>query len=179
MAIEFVRGATHKPVAAASLIETLSEQHRWAGRLYVGYPISRTSAGPHHIDALWVSESKGVVAFDLVEGSNVEEIEARQEDAANKIEIRLRSESDLVRKRALRVPIHTVTFAPAATEKGMDVGSDYFVANAESIVSQLQEFTWPDADNTLYRKALSVLDKVSRISGAKVARNPNPDIARV
>ena len=178
MAIEYVRGATRKPVAAESLIEILGGQDRWAGRLYVGYPISRTSAGSHHIDALWMSEDKGVVAFDLVEGSNVEGVEARQEDAANKIEIRLRSESELVKKRELQVPIHTVTFAPGATVEEGDVDSEYVIANADSIVSELQEFSWQEADNTLYRKALSVFDKVSRIRGSKVARHPKREDSR-
>ena len=178
MAIEFVRGATRKPVAAGSLVETLGRQERWEGRLYVGYPISRTSAGPHHIDALWVSATRGVVAFDLVEGSVVEDVEERQEDAANKIEIRLRSESELVRRRKLQVPIHTVTFAPGAAvvERGGEDG--YPVADEGSIVSELRAFTWESADDTLFRKALSVFDKVSRIRSAKVARHPKRESSR-
>ncbi len=175
MAIEFVRGATHKPVAADSLIDILGQQQNWSGRLYVGYPISRTSAGPHHIDALWMSEEKGVVAFDLVEGVDVGDFEARQEDAANKIEIRLRSESELVRRRKLQVEIHTVTFVPRASGVRKSHEQDYPVVNANSIVSKLQTFAWPATNNSLYRKALSVFDKVSRIRRAKVTRHPTRD----
>lgn len=178
MPIEFVRGATRKPVAAGRLIEVLGGQEQWSGRLYVGYPISRTSAGPHHIDALWMSKKRGVVAFDLVEGPKVEDVEARQEDAANKIEIRLRSESDLVRRRKLRVPIHTMTFAPGASLVVGEGGDDYPVADSDSIVSELRGLEWEDANDTLYRKTLSVLDKVSRIRSAKVARHPKREDSR-
>ncbi len=178
MAIEFVRGATRKPVAAEILIQALGKQDRWAGRLYIGYPISRTSAGSHHVDALWMSEEKGVVAFDFVEASNFEGVEARQEDAANKIEIRLRSESELVKKRELQVPIHTITFAPGATVETEEVDSDYPIANEETIVPELEEFSWGCTDNTLYRKALSVFDRVSRIRRSKVARHPQREDSR-
>lgn len=178
MAIEFINGTTDKPIAADELKQILRGDENLEGRLYIGYPISKTSTGSHFIDALWVSAKKGVVAFDLVESPEINDVEMRQEDAANKIEIRLRSESALVRKRNLQIPIHTVTFAPRVnqlTENGED---EYSVANNQSIVPILQEFTWENTATTLFQKALSVLDTVSKIRATTVARHPKRDDSR-
>ena len=70
MSIEIVRGASRKPVASVRLIGILSRRPDWSGRLFVGYPIARTSTGPNRIDALWISEDKGIVAFDRIEGKD-------------------------------------------------------------------------------------------------------------
>ena len=120
MSIEIVRGVSRKSVASAELIDILSRRTDWSGRLFVGYPIARTSTGPNRIDALWISEDKGIVAFDLIEGTDPGDHGVRQDDSANQIERRLRGESGLVRRRRLRIPIHTVSFAPAAAAKVAD-----------------------------------------------------------
>ena len=70
MSIEIVHGVSRKPVASAELIDILSHRTDWSGRLFVGYPIARTSTGPNRIDALWISQDKGIVAFDLIEGTD-------------------------------------------------------------------------------------------------------------
>ena len=96
MSIEVVKGASHKPVASAELIEALTTQSAWSGRLFIGYPLIGTSAGPHRVDALWLSETKGVVVFDLIEGTDFSAYEARQDDSANKLESRLRAHAELL-----------------------------------------------------------------------------------
>lgn len=170
MAIEFIRGSSRKPVAANRLIEILTQKEDWDGRLFIGYPISRTTSGLHHVDALWVSREKGVVAFDLREDSSLDEIELRHEDLANKIEIKLRSESELVRKRKLLVPIHTISFAPGANVNPSDIESDYPACGSNTLLTKLQPIHWSDSNESTYRKALSVLDKVSKIRSSRIPR---------
>ena len=169
MSIEIVRGVSRKPVASAKLIEILSSQPEWSGRLLVGYPIARTSTGPHRIDALWVSEDRGIVAFDLVEGSTPGDYGRRQDDSANQIERRLRGESELVRRRRLRIPIHTISFAPAARIPD-PADDDYPLSGSDSIIDALACFEWPESDTSVYRLALSVVDKVSRIRSGRIKR---------
>ncbi|MCY4222826.1 MAG: ATP-binding domain-containing protein [Thiotrichales bacterium] len=171
MSIEIVRGASRKPVASAKLIDILSHRTDWSGRLFVGYPIARTSTGPNRIDALWISEDKGIVAFDLIEGTDPDDHEFRQDDSANQIERRLRGESGLVKRRRLRLPIHTISFAPAIAPAAADSQSDdYPLAGADSIIHELACFEWPERDLDVYQLALSVIDKVSRIRSGRIKR---------
>ena len=171
MSIEIVRGVSRKPVASAKLIDILSRRTDWSGRLFVGYPITRTSTGPNRIDALWISEDKGIVAFDLIEGTDPGDHGFRQDDSANQIERRLRGESGLVRRRRLRIPIHTISFAPAAAAKAADSqADDYPLAGADSVIDELACFEWPEQDPDAYRLALSVIDKVSRIRSGRIKR---------
>ena len=169
MSIEIVRGASRKPVASAKLVEVLLSQTQWSGRLFIGYPIARTSTGPSRIDALWISSDKGIVAFDLIEGSDLDDHGLRQDDSANQIERRLRAESELIRRRKLRIPIHTISFAPAVNLSNANDG-DYTLTNSDSIVKELSYFEWSKYDSVVYRTALSVIDKVSRIRSGKTRR---------
>ncbi len=169
MSIEIVRGVSRKPVASARLIEILSSRPEWSGRLFVGYPIARTSTGQHRIDALWVSEDRGIVAFDLVEEPSPGDYQHRQDDSANQIERRLRGESALVRRRKLRIPIHTISFAPAA-KIPYSTDDEYPLSGPGSIIDALACFEWPESDTSVYRLALSVIDKVSRIRSGRIKR---------
>ena len=176
MGIEIVRGASRRPVASDKLIEILSSRTEWSGRLFVGYPIARTSTGPHRIDALWVSEDKGIVAFDLVEGPTIG-YQRRQDDSANQIERRLRGESELVRRRKLRIPIHTISFAPAARTQ-ISTDDDYPLSGPDSIVDELAHFKWPKSDPSVYRLSLSVIDRVSKIRSGRINRTIKNDDSR-
>ena len=179
MSIEIVRGVSRKPVASAELIDILSRRTDWSGRLFFGYPIARTSTGPNRIDALWISEDKGIVAFDLIEGTDPGDHGGRQDDSANQIERRLRGESGLVRRRRLRIPIHTVSFAPAAAAKVADSqADDYPLAGVDSVIDELAHFEWPEQDPDVYRLALSVIDKVSRIRSGRIKRTIRRDDSR-
>jgi len=179
VSIEIVRGASRKPVASARLIDILSHRTDWSGRLFVGYPIARTSTGPSRIDVLWISEGKGIVAFDLIEGTDPDDHKFRQDDSANQIERRLRGESDLVRRRRLRIPIHTISFAPAVAPAAAELqADDYPLAGADSVIDKLVCFDWPESDPEAYRLALSVIDKVSRIRSGRIKRTIKHDGSR-
>ena len=112
MSIEIVRGSSQKPVSSEELAKVLSGQSNLSGLLFTGYPIIGTSQGPHSIDALLVSEDKGIVVFDLIEGNDVGGHESRQDDSANNLEAMLRRHRGLVKRRNLSIPIHTISFAP-------------------------------------------------------------------
>ena len=129
MSIEIVRGSSHKPAASDKLIEILSKPKEWSGQLFVGYPIIGTFKERYQVDALWISEEKGIVAFDLVEGYDADDYQFRQDVLANKLESRLRAHQELVERRELRIPIHTISFAPAvngSVSTADDLPADWF-----------------------------------------------------
>lgn len=90
MSVDIVRGASTKPVSSEALVEVVSQQRAWSGRLFIGYPIYSTSEGLQIIDALLVSADLGVIVFDLIEGHETGDFGARQDDSANKLEARLK-----------------------------------------------------------------------------------------
>ena len=176
MSIEVIRGASLKPVASARLIETLSERTDWAGRLFVGYPIIGTVDGPHRVDALWVSE-RGIVVFDLIEGREPGDYESRQDDTANKIDAQLRVHPALVRRRELRIPIHTISFSPTANGSVSGAGKGV-LAGPDAILAVLDGLAWQDFEDDAYRNALSVLESVATIRRSGARRTFRSDDSR-
>lgn len=171
MTIDIVQGASRKPAASARLVEILRNEKTLSGRLFIGYPIIATATGRHPIDALWLSRDKGIIVFDLVEGSDPGEYQDRQDDSANKIDARLRLDRRLVIRRNLRIPIHTISFAPQFTHTG-EIENTYRIADANSIGDELQALSWPDPHPKAYEAALSVIENVSTIrqTGRRVAQ---------
>jgi len=159
-----VRGTNNKPVASAALGDCLANQHDFDGELFIGYPIIRTSVGRHLIDALFVSVETGIVVFDVIEGSTLDDgHRLRQDDSANKIEAHLKSHPELVRRRDLRIPIHTLSFAPAASPSIVPADDDYPIADSDSLLDRLRELRWDTPSRDVYHSALSVIECTSTI----------------
>ena len=142
MSVEIVRGTSQKPVSSDALVEIISRQSSLSGQLFIGYPIVNTSAGRHPVDALLVSPDKGIVVFDLVEGRDAEDYGTRQDDLANGLEARLRTHRELTRRRDLLIPIHTLSFAPAVNAPASCGDPDYPLADASSLLQELEKLTW-------------------------------------
>ena len=152
MSVDFFRSTSQKPVSSDALVEIMARQSSRSGQLFIGYPIINTSVGPHPIDALLVSQDKGIVVFDLIEGRDTGDYGARQDDSTNRHEARLQTHRELMRRRELIVPIHTVSFAPAIDDPASCGDLDYPLTNGSSLSQVLEQFTWksprdPDAFN--------------------------------
>ncbi len=180
MSIEIVRGTSSKPVASDKLVNIFADQTHWSGQLFIGYPVIGTQEGPHRIDALWVSQQKGVVIFDLIEGHDLGDYQFRQFDSANMIDARLRTQSDLVERgksRKLRVPIHTISFAPTINQL-VSENPDYLLTSPDSILDELAHFEWPKCNHDLYRTTLSVIENISTIRRKRGKRTVSQEKSR-
>lgn len=142
--IDTVWGSTNKPVSARQLAEALSQVNNLEGTLYVGYPIIGTPDGAFPFDALLLSPQKGAIAFDLVEGRELGGYEARQDDLFAKLNSKLLQYPTLVSRRTLAAPVHIITFAPALT--GVQGSEEYPVTNSTSLLSKIEEVSWPNND---------------------------------
>jgi hypothetical protein len=91
-----VRGTNNRPEASRSLIEAFSALDGFGGQLFVDYPVVGSAEGRHPIDAVYVSPWQGVVVFDLVEGKDLGNYQDRQDEAATRLQQRLRSASILI-----------------------------------------------------------------------------------
>ncbi len=161
--VHFIRGDNAKPVATQLLREALSKLKDISGECFFGYPLIATSEGKYAIDATLVSPEKGVVIFDLVEGSELGDYAARQDDLANKLEAKLRMHKELVKGRQLLPPIQAVTFAPAINNPQAITQNEYPVANVDSLATVLSGFQWQGASEALYQRTLSAIESLSSI----------------
>ncbi|RYZ91483.1 MAG: helicase [Proteobacteria bacterium] len=170
MPVTVIRGINRKPVASEALVEFFAKERNFEGELYIGYPILGSAEGRVPIDALLISPQKGLVVFDLVEGGDVEDYGFRQDDAANKLEAKLRSHRDLVLRRKLLVGIETVTFAPGLSDHQVAFEADYNVANRSNLSAVLEGIEWPQHDHTVYSSVLSALQNISTIRHTRAKR---------
>ena len=162
MRVDIVRGTSQKPASSDALVEVVAQHSALSGRLFVGYPVFSTSEGLQTIDALLVSADRGIIVFDLIEGQDTGDYRARQDDKANKLEARLKVHQELMRARDLMVPIHTISFAPAISNPDSDRSGDYPVANASTLIRELNRFTWPRPhDQELCARVLSAIEHIS------------------
>ncbi len=170
MSIDIVRGSSQKPVSGRKLAELISHQTHLFGQLFIGYPIIATPEGPYLIDAILVSADKGIVIFDLIEGTDSGDYAQRQDDSANKLEARLKTHRELVQRRDLRIPIYTISFAPGINNYPLPAEGDYQLVNSSSFAQALESFTWEGREDEIYKNALSALESISTIRKGRVKR---------
>ncbi len=178
-ALTVVRGTNSKPVATEALVASL-QSAGVPGQLLIGYPIIAAPDGSYAIDALLVSPEHGLICFDLVEGPELGDFAARQDDAYTKLQSRLLAHRELVARRNLLVPINTVTYVPALTVP--DQGNEYVVLTRDTFPSGLANLTWPNPSPDVYERALSAIQSITAIRrprGARHVANPESRGARL
>ncbi|MCG5516250.1 MULTISPECIES: DEAD/DEAH box helicase [unclassified Ectothiorhodospira] len=171
--LTITRGANKKPVTTDVLERSLEVLHNLDGEAFTGYPLIATPDGKYSIDATLVSPSKGIVLFDLIEGTEVGEYTDRQDDLANKIEARLKLHRDLVKGRQLRVPLSVISFAPGIDNVESVTSSEYPLVNEHGLANALDALEWPESNNDLYRMALSAIESLSSIRKSRSKREIN------
>ena len=174
MSIDVIRGTTQKPASSGELVKLLTNEPGLSGQLFIGYPIIATASGPYPIDALLVSEDFGVVIFDLVEGPDAGDYETRQDDSFNKLQAKLRFNTQLMDRRKLRVPIETVSFGPGIITPG-EPEDDYPLTNVQTIVESLKKLQQTSLDGDVYRAALSAIESISTIRQNRARRTIKQD----
>jgi superfamily I DNA and RNA helicase len=164
--INTVWGSTDKPVSSKRLDELLRAEVDLEGTLYIGYPIIGTPDGSFPIDALLVSPTKGVIAFNVVEGRTLPDYQEAQDEAFNKIQAKLLQHQSLIRKRKLLVDIHTLTFAPAITQLASE--EEYLLCNSDNLSSTIAELDGLDA--TVFPALVSVIQAISTLRRGRKKR---------
>lgn len=165
-----VQGTNKKPVASRSLVNFFATTANLSGELFVGYPIIGSPEGRYPIDAVWVSQDKGIVVFDLIEGTDISGFMDRQDDAANKLESRLKAHRELMNRRTLAVPINTISFAPGIQNFDDHDNPNYILATLYTLESALQRFSWEGSSLHYYLSTISALQNISTIRKNKINR---------
>jgi superfamily I DNA and RNA helicase len=170
VSISIIRGTNGKPASSQALAAFFSNLHDSSGYLFIGYPIIGTSEGRHPIDALLISRNGGIVIFDLVEESVPGGYGLRQDDSANKLEARLKTHRELMRRRDLAIPIHTISFAPRLNDLRGHVLENYPLANLDSLSEELKGFEWDGHEDSIYEATLSAIQSISTIRKSRIKR---------
>jgi superfamily I DNA and RNA helicase len=161
-----------KPESARALGETLSGIVGLEGYLYIGYPIIGTPLGPVKFDALLLSPQHGLVAFDLVEGTDLGPYIGRLDDIASMLEVKLKPYPNLKSGRNLSFEINTFTFAPAKSNlSALVINPPYVVANRTTLPDWIKNL--PPIDNgNLFAHLLAAVQVVTSIRAGHLKREP-------
>lgn len=157
-------GSTTKPASSAQLKKAFAEEGaQLDGALYIGYPVFYVAGESVAIDALWVSPTKGVVVFDLVEGPVLEDREEIRDDLYGKMESQLVAIPELKEKRDLAVPIDVITYAPVVKDTGAQKDT---VNNSQALMERIQEVTsWNDSSR--YKVLLAQVQSTLKLRSSK------------
>jgi len=162
--VEIRNGASKKPGSAKTLTELFSRRKDdFDGVLYIGYPVFYVAGESVAIDALWVSPSKGVVVFDLVEAPELGNRENERDELYGKVESQLVVVPELKKKRKLDVPIAVFTFAPAF--KG-EVDQEETFSDPEDLYEELQEIdAWDSGER--FKPLLAQIQSTLKLRASK------------
>lgn len=164
--INIIRGDTTKPVSTKRLVDYFNKHSDLEGTLYIGYPIIGTVEGALNIDALLVTKEYGVVIFDIVEGTEIDDRQEIQDDSYSKLHSKFFQYKDLVLRRSLQVPIEVITYAPAVNVNSDSTDYDYPIAfNNHMLDSLLTNLSWSELekDSTLYNKLMAAIQAITTI----------------
>ncbi len=177
MPVDIIRGTNRKPAASDALANFFETHDELEGQIFLGYPIMGTAEGRFAIDAIWLTPTKGIIVFDLVEGLNAEEFQGRQDEAANFLEAKLRGHRELTSRRDLLVPIHTLTFAPALSHSIDD--TEYLFASQNDLPENIQKIDdWHTEENDIFEKTLSAIQSISTIRKGRTKRQIEKEDSR-
>ncbi len=174
--IDVIWGASKdKPVSSRLLAETLRAFPEISGYLYIGYPIIGSPTGPVKFDALLMSKTLGLVAFDLVEGTDLGDFEARQDEIASMLDVKLKPYPKLKDGRKLKFEINVVTFAPAKNIEGIEVKAPFYLAKENNLKNILSNFQWPfaaDSEENVFGELVAAIQVVTSIRSGRQKRDP-------
>lgn len=169
--LNFTRGINKKPVSSQALQDNLEQIDKLTGEVFTGYPLIATPEGKYSVDATLISPTKGLIFFDLIEGTDIGNYADRQDDIATKIEAKLKLHRELVERRQLLVPVNVVTFAPGVMNLEKVAIEGYpFLANENNLDSVLSTIEWSMSNDDIYRMALSAIESLSSIRKSRSKR---------
>lgn len=171
MELEIVRGYVTQITPTENLIVTLQKifaSSEDKGTLYVGYPLSANSESKITVDALLVSEKKGVVAFSYPKNSRELDILKEDQDTLYyQMDYNFKKYNSLRKGRGLAFEPRVITWLPASENYDSDI--EYLFANESNlkdILSGLDDF-----DQGIYPVLCEALQKVSNIKPRKKREN--------
>lgn len=172
MSFDIVRGSISKPQQTRELISGISEYFNNSGdkgTLYLGYPLTANSDSKVTIDALMVSEKRGMVAFVFGNhSSSADELKDDQDALYYHLDFYLKKYGSLRQGRKTVVTPIVITFIVDATES-LTSSDEYIFSTPEKIIDTLENL--PPFDKRYYKSLCEALQKVTNIRPNKKRSN--------
>lgn len=164
--LDIIRGATTKENSTAQLIEGLerlfTDPDKTEGLAYIGYPILNTAIGGITLDAVLVTESHGMVVFDLIEGTESENRAQERDKIFASTKSRLIQYAELRDKRDLGVSLNVFTFAPQVRHS-VDHSEEYITSD-EALTAALSPVADADKNADFYVHLIAVVQAVTKLA---------------
>jgi superfamily I DNA and RNA helicase len=172
MLFDIVRGKITKPEQSKQLIDVVKkymDDHDETGTLYLGYPLTANADEAVTVEALWVTESKGMIAFVFGNAKDsIEQLKEQQDSLYYNIDFYLKKYSTLRKGRNLAFTPLVVTVLPNKVEYA-DENNEYLFCTCSEIPLHVKEFN--GFDKEIYKRLCEVLQKVSEIKPRKKRAN--------
>lgn len=171
MSFDVVRGFIAKPQQTQMLINELTEYFKNSedtGTLYLGYPLTASSDNKVTIDAMLLSETRGIVAFIFENhGMSIEELKDEQDALYYHLDFYLKKYRTLRQGRTTVVTPTVITVV--ASEKSLTSTDDYIFSTPEAIGQTLLGLV--PFNNIYYKPLCEALQKVTNIRPQKKRTN--------
>lgn len=165
MAIDIVRGVINNITAATELVNVINSLDKYAGTLYLGYPLSSTSESVITVDGLLVTKEKGLTAF--IFESNSESAADAQDLLYYQINNTLTKYESLRKGRNVVITPSVISFFSQPIHP--ESTNDYLYCdnlNLKQVIDELPAF-----DNNYYSVLCESLQKISSMKPKKRRRN--------
>lgn len=173
MSFDIVRGKISKPEQTNQLVDITTEymKEEEEGTLYLGYPLTANKNEAVTIDALLVTQNKGMIAFILGNSNEtIEELKEKQDYLYYHIDYHLKNYTGLRKGRGLAFSPMVITVLPNAVDIDEE---EYCMVTNDKVIDCIKDFD--NFDKSLYRKLCEILQKVSEIKPRKLRNNVKID----
>lgn len=172
MSFDIVRGKVTKPEQSNQLISAVREymkKNNAVGTLYLGYPLTANADEAITLEALWITESKGMVAFILGNSQDsIDQLKEQQDSLYYNLDFYLKKYSTLRKGRNLSFKPLVITVLPNKINYD-DENKEYLFCTCDEIASIVD--TYAVFDRKIYKRLCEVIQKVSEIKPRKKRAN--------
>ena len=168
MPLDIVRGRISNVMATKELIpiiEKLNAQND--ATLYLGYPLSANAENTVTVDALFVSNKIGIVAFIFTKLENLDEIIEEQGELYFQLTNTLTQYPNLRKGRSLAVDPHVISIVPAQMDGELEDG--YILSTFDDLPNAIDEI--PTFDTKYYKVLVESLQRIASIKPRKKREN--------
>lgn len=160
--VEIIKGKTEKTDVSSALEDFFKKSKQYKGKLYIGYPILYSGGESIILDALWISQEKGIVIFDLIEDIIIPKNHEKHKDSLyNKLESELKQHDVLNEGRKFLVNIEVITYAPTCQQNGEYRYTAFSDTDLIKLINDLPD--WDTSDDYIFNRTLSAIQSVIKI----------------
>ena len=176
MSIDIVHGIIAKPQQTQLIVDKIIEYmelNKDNGTLYLGYPLTASQETKVTIDALLLTESRGMIAFIYeTAGSTLEKLKDDQDALYYHIDYYLKKFPTLRQGRNLVLNPYIITLLTDSSKiEHDDINNDYLFSDISEINAKIEKL--PLFRKEYYRVLCEALQKVANIRPQKKRGNVN------